>query len=385
MEKAATGVTERRIAALEEVSLLKATETQEDREETRSLPLFRLEGTGRQRGEAYGEQARHLVQASALRWAELASTQLTISLERYLALLIEGTGFENAARRVAPDLVDEVDGIAAASGVERRHVLALNLMDEDWWFRTQFGVELHPDQCSAFGVGPTNGQEAILGQNMDLRDLDGLGALLEIQPTRGPRVLAPTHAGMIATNAMNECGIGICVTTLSQLPTSTSGLPVAFVIRTLANSTTHEEAVVTLKRLRHASGETYFIGSPTGLDCFECSASSVVPYAPGARIAHTNHPLAAAEHRYKPDSAHANSAARLGHLKHRLTETPRVSSKTAGAFLAESPLCRGKDGDSGSTFYSVIMEPAAKRLWLTGGPPDRCAFREFAFEEGAMR
>jgi hypothetical protein len=249
-------------------------------------------------------------------------------------------------------------------------------MDEDWWLQDLLAaVPAVEARCSGFGVRAGPDQAAILGQNMDLRGLDGLQLLLDIRQDEHPRILAPTVAGMVATNAFNEHGIGVCVNTLRQLPTSRQGLPVAFVIRAVASTTTFADAVRLVRSVPHASGQNYIVGSTEGVRCFECSGAAVVEYAPGNRIGHANHSLA------QPTGAvaGANSMARQAHVDRRLQELGTVAIADAKAFLAEPPVCRGRsEDDKGSTtLYSVIMEPAPRRLWLTAGPPDQYPYRRF--------
>jgi hypothetical protein len=295
--------------------------------------------------------------------------------EDYVERLVDGTGFVATVRRLAPELAEEVEGIAAGSGLDRRVAWALNLMDEEWWFRGTIARAAGEEHCTSFGVPPAPGQPAILGQNMDLRGVDGLQVLLDIDPDEGPRVLAPSVAGMVATNALSERGIGVCVNTLNQLPGSTDGLPVAFVVRHVAAARDHDDAVQRLTSVPHASGQNYIVGSEENVRCFECSAAGAVEYAPGPRIGHTNHALVA-DTDVEP---HPYSVVRQTHVDERIEDGDTVDVSTASAFLAEEPLCRGGDGDVGDafTFYSVIMEPGERRLWLTDGPPNRSPYQAY--------
>jgi hypothetical protein len=341
-----------------------------------TTPLIRVAGPPRERGEAYGEEARDLVREAAARLAEVAS-ELAVSYEDYLAALVEGTGFVATVRRLAPALAEELEGIAGGSGLDRRAIWALNLMDEEWWFRGRFARPAGEEHCTSFGVAPSPGQPAILGQNMDLRGVDGLQVLLDVEPDDGPRVLAPTVAGMVGTNAFSEHGIGVCVNTLGQLATSTDGLPVAFVLRYVAAADDFDAALGRLTGVPHASGQNYIVGSETDVRCFECSAAGAVEYAPGRRIAHANHALVA-----ETDAeAHPYSVVRQEHVDARIAAGAAVDVPAASTFLAEAPLCRGGDGDGPGafTFYSVLMEPAERRLWLTDGPPDRSPYRPYDF------
>ena len=333
-----------------------------------------LTGSGTARGLAHGEAARELIVEAAARWR----AQVGADCERVVAALVDRSGFLGAAALVVPDLVDEIEGVARASGVDRRTVWALNLMDEEWWLRQQLAAG---NACSGFGVNPGPGQPALVAQNMDLPAwLDGLQVLLDIRPSDGPRVLAPSYAGMVATNALNEHGIGVCVNTLSQLQTSTDGLPVALMIRHLADQRTHTEAVAALRSVPHASGQNYIVGSPDGVVDIECGADGCMTCALSAgRVAHTNHPLESGA-TDAPQGFLSNSGVRLDALRRRLDDVDKVGLPEAAAILRDAPLCRGSDGDTGFTFYSVVMElTAAPVLHLTGGPPSDHDYVTYGF------
>ena len=212
------------------------------------MMMLRLEGDGEARGLAHGDLARELIAEAADRWMKDAGD----GHEELLGALVDRSGFIDTASRLVPDLVAEIEGVAKASGVDRRVVWALNLMDEDWWMRGHLAAA---NACSGFGVLPAPGQPAVVAQNMDLpKWLDGLQVLLDIRPAEGPRVLAPSYAGMVATNVLNEHGIGACVNTLTQLPTSTDGLAVALMLRHIAAQRSHDDALKVLRETPHASG-----------------------------------------------------------------------------------------------------------------------------------
>ena len=164
--------------------------------------VLTLEGDPSTRGEAHGEQAKDLIVEAAQRWR----ADVGADWAAHLATLVDHGGFATTARRLTPWLVEEIEGVARASGVDLRAVWALNLLDEDWWTRSsRAGAEA----CSGLGVQPGPSQGSLIAQNMDLPQwLDGLQTLLDIRPDDGPHVLAPSYAGMVATNALNEHGIG---------------------------------------------------------------------------------------------------------------------------------------------------------------------------------
>ncbi|HVV35412.1 MAG TPA: C45 family peptidase [Acidimicrobiales bacterium] len=327
-----------------------------------------LEGEPAARGEAHGEQARDLIVEAAQRWRHDVGEHWA----DHLAALVDHGGFQATARARTPWLVEELEGVARASGVDVRTVWALNLLDEDWWTRA---ANIRAEACSGFGVQPGPAQDAVIGQNMDLPSwLDGLQVLLDVRPSRGPRVLAPSYAGMVATNALNEHGIGVCVNTLDQLPTDAHGLPVAFVIRLMADQRSFADAVAVVNSVPHASGQNYIVGSPDGVADLECGAGGVRDVTGTSPwLAHTNHPIGAAAVDGTSGGHVTNSEQRLDAIRQHLENSVGpIGVADAAAFLREPPLCRGTGGDRGFTFYSVVMTLAGQpALHLTAGPPSR--------------
>jgi hypothetical protein len=251
----------------------------------------------------------------------------------------------------------------------------MNLLDEEWWMRRQLASGDALPHCSGFGIPPHEGRSAYVGQNMDLPAwMDGLQILLDVRPAYGPAALVPSWPGMVALDGVNQHGVGVCVNTLAQLPTSAAGLPVAFVIRMVLGQPTRADAVALLHRLPHASGQNYVIGDPAGVCDVECSAAGAAVYsADTGWFAHTNHPLVS---RHDGDGdptdngSQDRSVPRLTHLTTRLAELDEVTPDSLGEVLTEPPLCRGSGGDPGFTLYSAIMELSSTPvLHLTAGPP----------------
>jgi isopenicillin-N N-acyltransferase-like protein len=360
---------------------------------TRTLPVVELAGTGRQRGEAHGESLRDLVLAAVDRWKDNVLARAPVDAEAYLTELVDNSGFRRANDRYAPDLAAEVAGIAAAAGADERFVLALNLMDEEWWLRDVMRGDRRLEHCTSVAHCAANGEPTLLAQNMDLPAwLDGLQVLFDVSPVGdgssrpAPRALVPSHAGMIGLNALNEYGVGITVNALPQLPTSPDGLPVAFVIRLLASARDRASAINVVERIHHASGQNYTIGGPDGAVSMECSAAGATRYDPGGpAIAHSNHPLA-------PGSVSGvshgdtgqllpherNSVDRLQHAATRLADQP-VSVRSLQQLLSEPPVLRGRNGDDGFSFYGIVMECSdVPALWMTAGPPGEHVFEHRA-------
>jgi isopenicillin-N N-acyltransferase like protein len=357
----------------------------------RVTPVIVMSGTAAERGESYGEQARDQIREAVQRWHAWIAPGLRIPVDEYLQEFVSGTGFIAATRQLNPSLLEETAGISRGSGVPHDEILGLNLMDEDWWFRPRFAKETL-EHCSSFGVRPGPRQSTMIGQNMDLPTwLDGLQVLLDIRPLDDtPALLAPAFAGMVGLNAINEHGIGVCVNSLDQLPKSTDGVPIAFIIRTLATATSFREVIQTLTTLPHATGQNFLVAGPQDVADYECSAAGASPCQFEDRIVHTNHPLVdSSGTSIKSDiAAHAstNSELRLASLSEGLEALDVVDVSEAERLLELPPVCRINDPkEEFFTFHSVIIEPLTRTLHLTMGPPDQSEFatHRVAFAGGA--
>jgi hypothetical protein len=276
----------------------------------------------------------------------------------------------------------------------------LNLLDEFWVYID----DLQNHYCSAMGVPATDNTPAWVAQNMDLETYtDGYQVLMRI-PAAGadPEQLILTHAGLIGLNGMNATGVGICVNTLMQLEASSTGLPVAFVIRELIRKTDKDDILKFLQTVDHASGQNYIIGVRDEVFDFEASAEKVVrfkPQNPHGTVYHTNHPLVnddvkpwyAAHNPLLPESERpepGNSQARFKAVEKRMAAKGDLDDETIKATLRsrddqQHPVCRtNQKENSGFTFASVIMtlsdEPS---LQIVAGPPDEADYSRYNFKQ----
>jgi hypothetical protein len=372
--------------------------------QTQDLHVVELAGTARERGRIYGESERSRIASVLGRWTAHLEHLYKAPAATYLAEFLAATDFIPAIRRETPHLLDEIEGIAEGAGVDAGTVLALNLMDEEWWFGKRREVTARGDareHCSALGVAGQPGLPTYLAQNMDIASwTDEHQVLLRIRyPESDLECLVFTFAGMLALCGMNRAGLGVCCNTLSQLAPSAEGLPVVFVVRGILERESFEEATGFVRRIRHASGQNYVIGSPTRVASLECSAGKVVPYVPGLdanRVWHTNHPFVnddlANEGVAVRTGASSNSEVRYACLTHRIgAPGARITPELIKATLRshddpENPVSRPADpGDpfrmgftAGSLICVLGLDP---HLELAAGPPCQSEYRTFRFSE----
>lgn len=323
------------------------------------------------RGLAHGRQLKVRIAAHVADWQATLAKASGEPFDGYIAAMLRETDFKSAIGAHMPDLLAEVDGIADGAGLGRDLVYALQLMDEEWFYRTGRTAQ----KCSSFAVV---GEDATwIGQNMDLGQYtDGHQVVLRTEDA-----LLFTTAGVIALMGVNAAGLGVCVNSLPQLPAAPEGIPVAFMIRRLLQARSLAEAADLVQALPHATNQHYLIAEPGAVRSFEASAAGVTEYRPPdpSRVLHTNHPLSEEQGNPEPPAARENSARRLESLVSRLT-TGAPSCEAFQAALSASddprhPVCRlGGEGNINFTCGSMIaaIPPAGPvRAWFSAGPPTR--------------
>jgi hypothetical protein len=250
-----------------------------------------LEGPPRERGRRHGEALRGEIGEAVTRWSGLVEGRGRNAGRRIAALTTRSPYLATLDRR-CPELLDEVRGIAEGAGQPFELVLALNLMDEEWWFEDD-----EETGCSLVAGRSDAHSPPILAQNMDLPAwMDGLQTVLRIREegegAASERVVL-SAAGMIGLAGMRMGGVAVGVNTLLQLPRSVHGIPVAFIVRAVLEQRDAEAAAGFLAAVPHASGQHYAVADGDRVFGVECSATGAVlrRFARNEWLLHTNHPL----------------------------------------------------------------------------------------------
>lgn len=192
-------------------------------------------GNGYELGLQHGTLLKKEIGEVVKKMKQNASTNLNKDAELVLNEFHAYANFNESIKKYTPDLYEEIRGIAEGSGQAFNDIMVLNLLDEFWVYINT--IENH--HCSGMGIPSVNGSTSYIAQNMDIEKYtDGYQILMRLErTTTRPEQLILTHPGLIALNGMNETGIGACMNTLMQLKASSSGLPVAFIVRRIINST----------------------------------------------------------------------------------------------------------------------------------------------------
>lgn len=370
----------------------------------KAVPVLELNGNAYERGLQHGKALKQDIAAVYTKWKDNIRKDTNGDPDSVLDAFRKAIHFEPITRKYAPDLLDEMKGLAIGSGQSYEDVYAFQLVDEYWVYRNRLNNE-EKHHCSGIGVPATAGRPAFIAQNMDLENyMQGYQVLLHIPATvTEPEQYILSCAGLLALGGMNGKGIGLCMNTLMELESSTDGLPVAFIVRAVLAKQEGKEALQFLKTVKHASGQNYILGIADSVYDFEASANQVVRFIPGSGsnqvVYHTNHALA--NHDVKPwyKSSHEevlagtskprNSEIRFASLERRLNKpasgiTAELIKETLRSKdNAMNPVCVAfSENGFGFTFSSILYTLGGKRsISLTNGSPDQSEYKTFYFSQ----
>ena len=326
-------------------------------------------GSAGEIGEAHGEALRSLIGETLEHWKPMIAGG-SASAGDVIAAFLEATHFPAAIEQYAPQLMQELLGIARGANQSFETILAYNLMDEEWSFRT--GRLSQMPGCTAValkGIG--------IAQTMDIPSVhDGSQVALHISPVVGPEQIVFTAAGMLGLNGANHAGVGVVVNNLAQLPSSDRGLPVMFVMRSILTHTSVKAAAEFVRSVPHAVGQHYLIGGPDGIVSLEAAASGVQDVPVPAHYVHANHPLARAD--VRADAADMERASNTHARSDRATEL--VASAITQSDLEhlledrQAPIsCAKREGfmTFGGTSIAFTAPPTVR---VSYGPPHENAW-----------
>lgn len=376
----------------------------------RNLQVLVLKGKPRERGRIHGESLKERILEASERLRTEFHPPLGTNVSDHVAKFIADTAFRGAIEKWTPNLLEEIKGIAEATGLPFDIVFAMQLPDEQWWYTGNARIrnlrenadERTPDKegkCTVVGASRTTQGPAIVGQNLDLpSSWQGDRVILRVRHDSSElESLVVTDPGFVGANGINNQGVAVCVNALLQLDNSPHGLPVAFVVRGVLERRTREDAELFVQSVRHASGQAYSIGDRDRVVCYECSANRVVPFVDRDgvdRFVHTNHPLAnddlglIGKHwQGREQRAPSNSAVRYQAAQRRIADRNRpVDVDTLKAILSshdshDHPICLHLSPDRGAfTAACTIFELGeGPRMHITGGPPCKAPFEILGF------
>ncbi len=256
-----------------------------------NLRYLELTGNPYDRGLAHGRLLKNDIKA--------VTDSLLLDIERtaggdardFITRFLTETDFITAVKAHTPELLEEIKGIAAGSGIDH-DIIMMHQLGDEFFFNSEY---IFAHKCSSVGINKSDNHPAIAAQNMDIPHyFHGYQTVMHITETDGREYMMLTIPGHIGITGMSAAPVSVNCNILMQLDYARKGLPVSFIVRGVLRQNSYEEARDFLHRIPHASGQNYLIGGEEQVGSFECSATAIAEYRPFAEAPftyHTNHPL----------------------------------------------------------------------------------------------
>ena len=362
------------------------------------LTTLTLTGSPHERGYQHGKALKDGIHRFYQAW--------TKHLENESLLKLTETELLNFARKsgsyieqYAPDIYEEMKGIAEGAEIDFDKVLFINCFDEEYVFQTVPKLKAGmtgssppgalPAGCTsfaAFGEATTDGK-VYIGQNYDYSAVYFEPVIFRIGVWNDePEQLVYSHMGVVGAGGVNAAGLAIVENTLvpsDQRP----GVPFPIVMRKVLQQTRLSDfigAIITAPRL---SGHNYIIGTSYAAVDIETSATEYdFKYLQDGIFGHANHYESLALKQldilpeWLPDTL-VRSGRMLQLLKAKFGKLDLDALKEIMRDHADYPvsICRHEDKRHGtlSTLSMLIYRPEDRLMLVTYGTPCVSPSQEF--------
>jgi isopenicillin-N N-acyltransferase like protein len=364
----------------------------------RVYPRIRVRGDARVRGRQHGEAVRERVRRS---------------LDAYEEVFAHCAGWDRAkvrevaARFRAPiaahgqKYLEEIRGIAEGAGAAELDVLALNVRTEIIFAASARDAlagrvaRRLPSECSAFAVPAERaGGSLLCGQTWDwLAHAFETTIVLEAEQPDAPDYVTVVEAGLLAKAGLNSAGLALVTNALAcDADECAPAVPYHVLLRSILDAETVADAQALLQRGERAASANFLLAHADGggLDVEAAPGDGSRLFAGDPRadvILHTNHfrnpgfELHDVASVVMPDSrVRLARLAQLvaghdGPLDRGFWERTLGDHESAPFSICCHPdRCATSDPDRYATVMALIMDPAARRIWLASGNPCEAPF-----------
>jgi len=351
----------------------------------RKLKVVEVSGNSYEMGFQYGAacpEIRKTVKTN--RKVYKASNAVNDSLDKYIDMYLP------SAEAYAPEIVEEMKGMAAGAKADFKDIFLNNIMYD-------ISVSLNVG-CTSFAAsgGIIDSGGIISGQNFDVPLMvEEIMVLLKMKPIQGPEIMAIAPAGCLGLMGLNSAGISLNLNLIrnkdSLLPTG--GVPSHVILRKVLSSENIGEAIRIIASAERRSAKNYLLASDQGdvVDVEVTMNDLDVHYTERGILTHANH---FKTERFKsadlasvivPDSYIRSY--RLARMMEENLHT--LSVDMMKEFLQDhnnypNSICRHPDpqavlpiGKMMKTVLSVINSPKERKAYIALGNPCQNEFLEY--------
>jgi isopenicillin-N N-acyltransferase-like protein len=298
----------------------------------------------------------------------------------------------------APDLLDEMQGIAEGARIAFSRILALNCVAEvrrlRWPdVRRSMTDRQVPDDahggCTCLSVqGEATGREVILAQTYDIEPIWTPIMFRIAEFDEQPEALVFSHAGILCQAGMNAAGISLVASAI-RVSDQQPGVPAPLIARMILQTTRLGSAADALVLTRRTVGIHYVIASEIGILDVETTATRhAIRYVDEPVFTCSNHIQSASLASLSLQLPANGTYVRDGRMRRLLNDhagriTPDVL-KICLSDHADHPhsICsHAIEGVStAESRAAVILRPAQRVMLFSDGPPCSNEFMAFQIE-----
>lgn len=356
---------------------------------TDAVPVVDLIGGPKERGRSHGEQLRAEIgafyEAWKAQWRYQDKTQESGVSER--DLLDYAVAHVPASRHYAPELVEEIEGIAEGSGLSFEQIFALNCFDEIACHGPSL-ITTGMHGCTAFAATgrATSDGRTYIGQGWDMPPYYS-PYFFRHSGGDSPDLLVLSHPGILGGTGINENGLALVWNTLKSRDAGL-GVPAPIVLRKGLAATELADMIGRILLARRANGMNFIVGDNVQAMNLELSATRyAVTYSHGV-LAHANHHeapilLAAGVEMEFPEIV-PDSLLRSGRVKELLEQQfGSIEPKMLQDVMKDhanfpGSICRHSNVRGFETRSAVIYNPTERIAWASNGNPCIRPFVEYS-------
>ena len=341
------------------------------------IPLIETGGTPYEIGLDVGRGVRDQIQAAA------ASTRADFARSNDERVVERIGAYAAATEAVAPEIVEELRGMAEGSGVPFAEIFVMNATAE---LNQEIG---RFEECTVAGVtqaGTADGT-VLLAHNEDASaGWADLTYLIRAEPNGAPVFAAFTYAGLLLHQGVNAAGLGSAGNALYARDAH-PGIPKLFQYRRILAQSTIEDAIRVATDDRRAFGNNHLLANAEG-DVYDVEVSGchwALHHAGNGFLAHANHFVSPALTHLDRDEDLLNSRLRQRRVERLLDAAwgtiTADSLRTLMGDHANYPkaVCKHHAPESDLTYGtigSVVIDVGNRVLWACAGNPCRGEWRE---------
>ena len=296
-------------------------------------------------------------------------------------------------QRYAPDLMDELQGMADATGLSLAELVINNGFTDFIDVVYNLGGDVQPaampsyaaDNCTAFMIPnrrSVTGQ-GFFGQTWDMHaSATPYVILIHGQPPNAPAFLAFTITGCVGMIGMNSAGIAVGINNLMSTD-GQIGVTWPFVVRKILQQDNLEDALACLTDAKLAGAHNYMLmdGQGRGYEAEAMSTSMHIRELTDETIVHTNHCLIQKNlrlARQRPPDSQNSSENRLRRARELLAKDAVAIDDLMALTRDEEAICtRPKPPMDVESCGAAIMCPRTGDFWSVWGLPAENEYEHF--------